>query len=182
MRKEGTGERDTGGRAAQPGTSRGGGHGRLGGTGGPGGGGPPGKRKSWPQALRGAARQMKAMMPVLLGVILLVGLFKTFVSEALIGSVFTGRPMLDASLGAALGSVLAGNPVNSYVIGKGLLDVGVELAAVTAFILTWVTVGLVQIPAEIAALGARFTLVRTIAAFILSIPVACLTAWLVGVI
>lgn len=185
MREAGNREGGKDGRATQPGALQGGGrggHAGPGGSGGPGGDGPPGKKKSWRPALRRAARQMKAMMPVLLGVILLVGLFKTFVSEAWISSMFTGRSILDASFGAAFGSVLAGNPVNSYVIGRGLLDVGVELAAVTAFILTWVTVGLVQIPAEIAALGSRFTIIRTIAAFILSIPVACLTAWLVGVI
>ncbi|MGD9402910.1 MAG: hypothetical protein PVF95_11650 [bacterium] len=179
LREAGNPKSKTGSGAEAPGALQGGGHR---GHAGAGRKGPPGKKKSWRQALRRAARQMKAMTPILLGVILLVGLFKTFVSEAWISTVFTGRSILDASFGAALGSVLAGNPVNSYVIGKGLLDVGVELAAVTAFILTWVTVGLVQIPAEIAALGARFTLIRTIVAFILSIPVACLTAWLVGVI
>lgn len=122
------------------------------------------------------------ILPVLLGVILLVGLFQTFVSREWLSSVFSGRPLLDALYGGAFGSVLAGNPVNSYVIGKGLLDVSVSLIGVTAFILTWVTVGLVQLPAEIAALGFRFGLVRALAAFVVSIPVACVTAWLVGVI
>ncbi len=50
---------------------------------------------------------MQMMLPVLVGVILLVGLFKTFVSDALISSVFTGEPLSDSFFGAALGSVLA---------------------------------------------------------------------------
>jgi len=80
------------------------------------------------KALQKAVRQMKVMLPVLLGVILLVGLFQTFISEAWMSSVFTGQPLSDAFFGAILGRVLAGNPVNSYVIGKGLVDVKVGLA------------------------------------------------------
>lgn len=133
-------------------------------------------------AARKAMRQMTVMLPVLLGVVLLVGLFQTFVSEAWMSSLFAGRPLSDAFVGAVFGSVLAGNPVNSYVIGKGLLEVGVGLAGVTGFILTWVTVGVVQVPAEVAALGLRFALARAAVAFALSIPIACLTSWLVAII
>jgi len=122
------------------------------------------------------------MLPVLLSVILLVGLFQTFVSEAWMSSLFTGRPLSDAFVGAVFGSVLAGNPVNSYVIGKGLLEVSVRLAGVTGFILTWVTVGMVQLPAEVAALGLRFAVIRAAIAFALSIATACVTPWLIGVL
>jgi uncharacterized membrane protein YraQ (UPF0718 family) len=167
---------ETGHRVLPPGASRGArGRGR-------GAGGSPGGKTSWSRAMQRAVRQIATMLPVLLGVILLVGLFKTFVSEAWMNSLFTGRPIVDALFGAAFGSVLAGNPVNSYVIGRGLLDMNVGLAAVTAFILTWVTVGVVQLPAEVAALGLRFALVRAVVAFVLSVPIACLTWWLVRMI
>ena len=125
---------------------------------------------------------MKMILPILLGVILLVGLFKTFVTPDWISSIFTGKPLTDSFFGALAGSVLAGNPVNSYVLGKGLLDLEVGLIGVTAFILTWVTVGLVQFPAELAALGLRFALARAAVAFILALPIACLASWLLGVI
>jgi uncharacterized membrane protein YraQ (UPF0718 family) len=134
------------------------------------------------KAAQKAIRQMKAMLPVLLGVILLVGLFHTFVSRAWISSLFAGQPLSDALVGAVFGSVLAGNPVNSYVLGEGLLDKGVGLVGVTSFMLTWVTVGVVQLPAEAAALGLRFALVRAATAFALAVPIACLTAWLIGVL
>ena len=123
---------------------------------------------------------MKMMLPVLLGVILLVGLFQTFVPKDWMSTLFSGNPISDGFFGALFGSVLAGNPVNSYVIGKGLLDVNVGLIGVIAFILTWVTVGIVQLPAEIAALGLRFGVTRAAAAFMLSIPIAYLTSWFLG--
>lgn len=134
------------------------------------------------EAVTKAVRQMLMMLPVLVGVILLVGLFQAFLSKDWVSSVFVGYPPFDAFFGAVFGSILAGNPVNSYVVAKGLLDVSVGLAGVTALILTWVTVGLVQLPAEIAALGLRFGVGRAVMAFLLSIPVACLTAWLVRII
>jgi uncharacterized membrane protein YraQ (UPF0718 family) len=84
--------------------------------------------------------------------------------------------------GAVFGSVLAGNPVNSYVLGKGLLSAGVGMVGVAAFILTWVTVGLVQLPAEVAALGLRFALIRAAVTFVLSVPIACLVSWLMATI
>ncbi len=125
---------------------------------------------------------MKVMLPVMVGVIMLVGLFQAFVSRHWVASLFTGQPLFDAFFGAIFGSVLTGNPVNSYVIGKGLLDVSAGLAGITAFILTWVTVGLIQLPAEITAVGTRFALIRAGVVFALSIPISCLTSWLVVVL
>ncbi len=55
-----------------------------------------------------------------------------------------------------------------------MLVYGVSLFAVTAFITSWVTVGLVQLPAEIAALGKKFALVRNVLSFITSIAIAIL--------
>jgi uncharacterized membrane protein YraQ (UPF0718 family) len=134
------------------------------------------------EALQKAMREMTIMLPALLGVILLVGLFQTFVSKARMSCFFGGGLLSDAFVGAVFGSVLAGNPANSYVIGKGLFEAGVGLSGVATFILTWVTVGLIQLPAEAAALGIRFALARAVVAFALSIPIAYLTLWLVGML
>lgn len=126
-------------------------------------------------ALRKSVRQIAGILPVLFGVVLLIGLFKTFVSREVLASVFSGRPVTDTIWGACFGSILAGHPVNSYVIGRALQDHGVSLFAVTAVIYTWVSVGLVQLPAEISALGRRFAIARNAAAFVLSVPAALLT-------
>ena len=139
-------------------------------------------RQSLDRAACKALRHMKMLLPVLVGVILLIGLFKTFVSEAWIQSIFTGHTFIDSVFGAVFGSILAGNPVNSYVIGRGLLDVNVSLVGVTAFILTWVTVGLVQLPAEWAALGARFSLARALTALLVAIPLSWLVSLCIGVL
>ncbi|MBN1190914.1 MAG: hypothetical protein JXA46_14255 [Dehalococcoidales bacterium] len=127
-------------------------------------------------------RQFVTLLPVLAGVILLMGLFQTFVSKDILMSIFTGNPLVDTLWAACFGSIIAGNPINSYVIGGELLDYGISLFAITAFILTWVTVGIVQLPAEMAALGRKFALVRNGMAFVLSIPVAIITAGILSLL
>jgi len=134
------------------------------------------------QATRSSARQFLNLLPILIGVVLLIGLFTAFVSEDWLTSVFSGSVTLDTFLGACFGSIFAGNPINSYVIGGELLKYGVSLFAVTAFIVTWVTVGLIQLPAEIAAFGRRFALLRNGLSFVLAIPIAFLTVLVVNIL
>jgi len=115
-------------------------------------------------------------------VVLLLGLFNTLVPGKLLASLFSGTAIIDTLWGACLGSIIAGNPVNSYIIGGELLKHGVSLFAVTALIITWVTVGLVQLPAEIAALGRKFALVRNAICFILAVPIALMTVVILNLI
>ncbi len=133
-------------------------------------------------ATRSSARQFINLLPVLVGVVLLIGLFNTFVSKDFLSSVFSGNMALDTLWGACFGSIFAGNPINSYVIGGELLKYGVSLFAVTALIITWVTVGLVQLPAEIAAFGKRFVILRNGLSFLLSIPIAIVTVLILNLL
>ena len=133
-------------------------------------------------AARSSARQFSALLPILIGVVLLIGLFNAFISKDFLSSIFSGNMALDTLWGACFGSILAGNPINSYVIGGELLKYDISLFAVTALIITWVTVGLVQLPAEITALGRRFALLRNGLSFILSIPIAIITVVILNLV
>lgn len=131
-------------------------------------------------ALKKTSRQFGGILPVLLGVILLVGLFRSFVPRELLLSLFSGTAIQDTIVGALAGSLMAGNPINSYVMGEALVEMGVSLFGAVAFMLAWVNIGLVQLPAEIAALGAVFAGLRNLAAFCMVILVAVLTVFLMG--
>jgi len=133
-------------------------------------------------ATRSSAKQFINLLPILIGVVLLIGLFNEFVSKDFLASIFSGNMTLDTLWGACFGSIFAGNPINSYVIGGELLKYDVSLFAVTALIITWVTVGLVQLPAEITALGRRFALLRNGLSFILSIPIAIITVVILSLV
>ncbi len=133
------------------------------------------KQKEFANAFYKALKSFGVMLPVLLGVVLLLGLFKTYVSPQLISSVFKGELVQDTVLGSMIGSISAGNPITSYIIGGELLKEGVSLFAVTAFIAAWVTVGAIQLPAEASILGKRFALARNALSFIFAILVAIAT-------
>lgn len=134
------------------------------------------------RAIRSSVRQFVTMLPVLAGVVLLIGLFGAFVSGEMLMAVFSGNAVLDTLLGACFGSIFAGNPINSYIIGGELLKYGISLFAVTAFIVSWVTVGLVQLPAEIAAFGKKFALLRNGLSFVMAMLVAILTVLIVNLV
>lgn len=129
------------------------------------------------KAARGLLSNVKMSVPVLTGVLLLVGLINTAISKELIARIFTGKSFLDPLIGSLFGAVAAGNPLTSYVIGGELLKNGVSLIAVVAFILTWVTVGVLQLPAESMMLGRKFALIRNGVSFVMAIIIALLTVF-----
>jgi len=133
------------------------------------------QKPSFLKVLRKSSLSFFAMAPLLLGVIGLVGLFQILVTPAMIASLFQGNSFLDTLIGTLTGSVAAGNPIVSYLIGGELLDQGISLYAVSAFILSWVTLGLVQLPAEIEIFGSRFTLYRNVLSFIFCMLIAGMT-------
>jgi uncharacterized membrane protein YraQ (UPF0718 family) len=140
------------------------------------------KQKNIFISIYGSFKNFGTAFPIFLGIILLLGLLRTYVSPQLISSVFKGKIFSDTLLGSIFGSVSAGNPVTSYIIGGELLKEGISLFAVTAFMVAWVTVGVVQFPAEAAILGKRFAFFRNLLSFILSIAVAIATVLMLGMI
>lgn len=128
-----------------------------------------------------SAKSLWRMFPVIFGTILLVSIANTLIPKEFYKTVFTGNILSDSFLGSTIGSILLGNPVVSYIIGGELLKQNVSLIAVTAFIVAWVTVGVVQTPAEVSILGKRFTLIRNITAFFISILVAIVTVFILNI-
>jgi uncharacterized membrane protein YraQ (UPF0718 family) len=131
-----------------------------------------GNNSKFGRAVQTSVKAFKNMFPVLLGTILLVSLVIALVPMSWYASLFRWNEYVNSVIGSLLGSVSAGNPIVSYIIGGELLDQGVSITAVTAFLVAWVTVGLVQLPAEMALLGKRFALYRNGFAFISSMVVA----------
>lgn len=134
------------------------------------------------RALISAAKPFYRMLPIILGVILLVSLANTLIPKTVYSRFFSKNIIIDPIVAAVLGSILAGNPITSYILGGEFLNLGISLVAVTAFLVSWVTVGLVQLPAEILMLGKRFAITRNILSFIFSIFVAIITILIIGVI
>ena len=133
-------------------------------------------------AMQRSFNQFVSMLPIFLSVVLIIGLLNVFVSRNFLTSLFSGNVVFDTFLGACFGSIFAGNALNSYIIGGELLHYGISLFTVTALIITWVTVGFVQLPAEIAVLGRKFALLRNGICFIFALPIALITVFFVNLI
>lgn len=81
------------------------------------------------------------LLPIVIGMLLLTSLVVTVFPEKLSAGLFGSNDMLDALIDTAVGSVAAGHPLASYLLGGEFLKCGVSLAAVTAFIVSWGTAG-----------------------------------------
>jgi len=116
--------------------------------------------------------------PSILGVILLISLMLAVIPKTFYILIFSKNIWLDIIIGGIAGSISAGNPITSYIIGGELLSQGVNLLVVTIFIVTWVTVGLIQLPAEIMFFGKKFAIYRNLLSFLFAIVVSLITVWL----
>jgi uncharacterized membrane protein YraQ (UPF0718 family) len=139
-------------------------------------------QKKLKQAVRKSAKSILSFLPLMTGVVLLISLVRALIPSSLYVNLFQKSIFLNSIIGGLLGSILAGNPSTSYVIGGELLKEGIGLAAVTAFLVTWVTVGLIQFPAESIMLGKKFAILRNVLSFVFSIIVAITTVLILNLL
>lgn len=127
------------------------------------------------EAFNKSLKGFLSMLPMLIAILLLLGIFDVYITKDILLSLFISNNFVDTITGTLLGGVLTGNPMISYILGGELTDAGVSLYAVTAFILSWVTIGLVQLPAEVEIFGIRFTFYRTLFTFFTTVLVSLST-------
>ena len=127
-------------------------------------------------------KSLGAVMPMLIAIIGLIGLFETVITPQMLHSLFSGSTLRDTLIGTLAGGVSVGQPFLSYIIGGELLQEGVSLYAVTAFILSFVTLGIVQLPLEFSLFGARFTIIRNLLSLLFALLISWATVVVYGVI
>jgi uncharacterized membrane protein YraQ (UPF0718 family) len=132
------------------------------------------------KAIIKAAKSLLQALPIIAGTILLISLITNVLSRSFYTSLFQKNILLDPLIGSLVGSISAGNPITSYILGGEFLDHGISLLAITSFLVAWVTVGLIQLPAESSILGKKFAIMRNVTAFFLAIVVAIITTLILG--
>ena len=126
------------------------------------------------QAILKAFQLFKSSLPIMIGVLLLISLVDLFSKDYYL-HIFTGNFILDPLIGSLAGSFSFGIPITSYIVGGELLKKGVSLIAITAFIMTWTTVGSAMLPLEASFLGKKFAFIRNGINFVFAIIVSILT-------
>jgi uncharacterized membrane protein YraQ (UPF0718 family) len=129
-----------------------------------------------------ASISLAKVLPLILGTILLISLLTTIVPESFYTKFFNKNIIFDSFIGGIIGSISAGTPIISYILGGEMLKQGISLIAVTAFLVAWVTVGFIQLPAESITLGKKFAILRNLSAFALSIIVAFATVLILNLV
>jgi hypothetical protein len=129
------------------------------------------------KSLKKTTRTFVNLLPIIVGMLLLTSLAVTVFPQQISASLFGRSDAVDALIGASVGSVAVGHPLASYLLGGELLKSGVSLIAVTALIVSWVTVGVVQLPAEVLMLGTRFAIYRNVICFFNAIAIALLSVY-----
>jgi len=132
------------------------------------------------RAARQTLRSFLAILPILLGVLLLASLLVQMLPMLLEMGLFGIHQGLDAVAGAAVGGIFSGHPLVSYLLGGELREGGAGLVGITALVVAWVTVGLVHLPMEAAVFGWRFAVARNLLAFLSAILIAFIIGGLVG--
>jgi uncharacterized membrane protein YraQ (UPF0718 family) len=113
-------------------------------------------------------------LPIVLGVLALSSLVNAAMPLENIGKILPSSAIFGPLFAAILGSLAAGHPLASYVVAGELRATGIDAATIIAFLVSWVTVGIVQLPAEIASLGRRFAIYRAVFCFLSSVAIAYL--------
>ena len=119
-------------------------------------------------------QSFKTSLPIMIGILLLINLINLFARDYY-SKLFTGNLILDPLIGALAGSFSFGIPITSYIVGGELLKEGISLIAITAFIMSWTTVGTIMMPLEATFLGKRFAFARNGLNFIFAIIISIIT-------
>jgi hypothetical protein len=123
----------------------------------------------------------KSLLPIFLSIIFLISLVDVLFGVDFYKSVLVfENDFLNSFVLNFFGSVFAGNAIISYMIGESMVNSGVGLYLVLVFILAWVNVGVIQLPAEMFFLGKKFAIVRNLVVFFTNFLVAYLIIYFVG--
>jgi uncharacterized membrane protein YraQ (UPF0718 family) len=134
------------------------------------------------QAAINSSKPFYRMIPMIVGIVLLISYINVVVPKEALVSIFTGNTLIDPLIAGVFGSILAGNPITSYILGGEFLNLGISLIAITAFLVSWVTVGMIQFPAESYMLGKKFAITRNVLSFIFSIFIAIITVLIINTV
>jgi len=140
------------------------------------------KKKQLKVSLKKNFKGIINLLPIILSVILLISIINALFSNDIYSKILVGNQFIDALILNSIGSFLAGNPITAYVISGELLKNKISLFVITTFILSWTTVGIIQLPAESILMGKKFAIIRNITAFIFALIVSYITILIYGVI
>jgi uncharacterized membrane protein YraQ (UPF0718 family) len=134
------------------------------------------------QALLKAWNSFKNILPLLLGVILLIGLILSILDTSLISRIIGEKSgPLGVLLASVLGSVTLIPGFIAFPTAALLLAGGAGYIQIAAFVQTLMMVGIVTLPLEIKYFDKKVAIARNAISFVLSIGLAYLMGFILGI-
>lgn len=134
------------------------------------------------QALLKAWNSFKNILPLLLGVILLIGLILSILDTSLISRIIGEKSgPLGVLLASVLGSVTLIPGFIAFPTAALLLAGGAGYIQIAAFVQTLMMVGVVTLPLEIKYFDKKVAIARNVISFVLSIGLAYLMGFILGI-
>ncbi len=130
--------------------------------------------------LKKTSKMILNNLPIIFGVVLLVSLINSVIPKEMYVKILNND--FGVIIGAIIGGLSIGNPIISYIIAGELIKTGISFIVINAFLISWVTVGALQLPIESKIFGTKFAILRMSINLILSIIGAYLIYWLVNIL
>ena len=129
----------------------------------------PGKTK---KALKIAWNSFTRMLPMMLGIIGLIGIMLTILAPETIKQVFSNASLWSTVAAAIVGSITLIPAFIAFPLAASLIREGAGVMPIAAFVTTLTMVGIITLPMEINLLGRRYTFLRNALSFLAAIIIA----------
>ena len=139
-------------------------------------------RQKTKNALIKAWKSFKNILPLLLGVILLIGLMLSILDTKLISRIIGEKSgALGVLLASAIGSITLIPGFIAFPTAALLLAGGAGYVQIAAFVQTLMMVGIVTLPLEIKYFNKKVAILRNLISLVLSIGVAYSIGFILGI-
>lgn len=132
-----------------------------------------GDRKKFSEASKKSIKMFLQNSIRLFAIFVIIAILEKFLSPQSVSHFllkFTG--LTGIIVGALTGSIMMGPAASSYPIGQYLLQNNASFSLVSAFLFTWVGIGVIALPLEFKYLGKKFAVLRNSFTFVSAIIIA----------
>jgi len=106
-------------------------------------------------------------IPIILWILILISILQVYFPLENILSF--GNKIFSIFLADLLAGLFSGNPINSYILAWEIWFSMETIFLISVFLVSWITVWLVQIPAESYFFWIRYSIIRNILSFLFAI-------------
>jgi len=119
----------------------------------------------------------KEIIPMLLWIIIIIAMLKqVWIFENMKN--YINDDFLWVIVSDIFWSISVGNTINSYIIADSFWNISEYILVISAFLIAWVSVWIIQIPAESYFFWKKFAIIRNLISFVFAIVGAYLVWWL----